>query len=160
MHIELPKNVLLLLLQIITMGFIKEFKEFALQGNLVDMAIAFVMGGAFGKVVTAFVEKVFAPIISLMMGGVDLSSKKIILHAGVEAVKDASGKESVAAVPELAIHWGEFVTATIDFLVVALFMFFIIKIMNKMKKKQAEAEAAGPSNTDSLLMEIRDALKK
>ena len=160
MHKVLPKNVLLLLLKIITMGFIKEFKEFASQGNLVDMAIAFVLGGAFGKVVTAFVEKVFAPVISLMMGGVDLNSKKIILQASVDAIKDSSGKESTAAIPELAIHWGEFVTATIDFLIIALVMFIIIKTMNKMKKKQAEAEAAGPSNTDSLLMEIRDALKK
>ena len=132
---------------------IKEFKEFALKGNLVDMAIAFVMGGAFGKVVTAFVEKMFAPITGLLMGGIDLNTKKYILREGV---KDASG---AVTTPELAIEWGGFITACIDFILVAFVMFMIIKAMNKMKKKQEEAPAA-PSSTDALLMEIRDSLKK
>ncbi len=135
------------------MGMIKEFKEFALKGNLVDMAIAFVMGGAFGKVVTAFVEKIFAPITGLLMGGIDLNSKKYLLR---EEVKDSAG---VVTTSELAIHWGEFITACIDFIIVAFVMFMIIKAMNKMKKKQEEAPA-GPSSTDALLMEIRDSLKK
>lgn len=135
------------------MGMIKEFKEFALKGNLVDMAIAFVMGGAFGKVVTAFVEKMFAPITGLLLGGIDLNSKKYILRDGV---KDASG---AVTTPELAIEWGAFITACIDFIVVAFVMFMIIKAMNKMKKKQEEAPA-GPSSTDALLIEIRDSLKK
>ena len=132
---------------------IKEFKEFALKGNLVDMAIAFVMGGAFGKVVTAFVEKVFAPITGLLMGGIDLNSKKYLLR---DEVKDSAGAVTTS---ELAIHWGEFITACIDFIIVAFIMFMIIKAMNKMKKKQEEAPA-GPSSTDALLMEIRDSLKK
>ena len=135
------------------MGMIKEFKEFALKGNLVDMAIAFVMGGAFGKVVTAFVEKVFAPITGLLMGGIDLNSKKYLLR---DEVKDSAGAVTTS---ELAIHWGEFITACIDFIIVAFVMFMIIKAMNKMKKKQEEAPA-GPSSTDALLMEIRDSLKK
>lgn len=135
------------------MGMIKEFKEFALKGNLVDMAIAFVMGGAFGKVVTAFVERMFAPITGLLLGGVDLNSKKYILREGV---KDASG---TVTTPELAIEWGAFLTACIDFIVVAFVMFMIIKAMNKMKKKQEEVPA-GPSSTDALLIEIRDSLKK
>ena len=135
------------------MGMIKEFKEFALKGNLVDMAIAFVMGGAFGKVVTAFVEKVFAPITGLLMGGIDLNSKKYLLR---DEVKDSAGAVTTS---ELAIHWGEFITACIDFIIVAFIMFMIIKAMNKMKKKQEEAPA-GPSSTDALLMEIRDSLKK
>jgi len=86
------------------MGFVKEFKEFALKGNLVDMAIAFVMGGAFGKVVTAFVEKMFAPITGLLLGGIDLNSKKIILKEGVAEVKDAAGAVTTPAVAELAIQ--------------------------------------------------------
>lgn len=141
------------------MGFIKEFKDFAIKGNLVDMAIAFVMGGAFGKVVTAFVEKMFAPITGLLLGGIDLNSKKLVLKDAVAEVKDAAGVVTTKAAPELAINWGEFITACIDFIIVAFVMFLIIKAMNKMKKKQEEAPA-GPSSTDALLMEIRDSLKK
>lgn len=126
------------------------------------MAIAFVMGGAFGKVVTAFVEKMFAPITGLLMGGIDLNSKKWILKHAVEEVKDASGAVSTPAAPELAIEWGAFITACIDFLIVAFVMFMIIKSMNALKKKQEEAPAppAEPSSTDQLLREIRDSLKK
>jgi large conductance mechanosensitive channel len=128
----------------------KEFKEFALKGNLIDTAIAFVMGAAFGKVVTSFVEKMFAPIVGLLLGGVDLADKKIVLRA---AEGDA---------PEVAIAWGEFITATIDFLVVAFVMFLVIKAMNAAKRKQAEAAPAPPPGpTDlELLSEIRDLLKK
>ncbi len=128
----------------------KEFKEFALKGSLIDTAIAFVMGAAFGKVVTAFVEKMFAPITSLLLGGVDLTQQKIVLRAAEE------GKA------EVAIAWGEFITACIDFLVVALVMFVIIKAINAAKRKEAEVAPApppGPSETD-LLAEIRDLLKK
>lgn len=137
----------------------KEFRDFAMKGNLVDMAIAFVMGGAFGKVVTAFVEKMFAPITGLIMGGINLNEKKLVMKEAVAEVKDASGAVTTAGSPELAIHWGEFITACIDFIIVAFVMFLIIKAMNKMKKKQEEAPA-GPSSTDQLLMEIRDQLKK
>lgn len=132
---------------------LKEFKEFALKGNLVDMAIAFVMGGAFGKVVSAFVEKMFAPIIGLLMGGIDLADKKFVIK---EAVLDAAGKETA---PAVAIEWGLFVTALIDFIIVAFVMFMIIKAMNKMKKPEPEAAPAGPSQ-EQLLAEIRDLLKK
>jgi len=141
------------------MGFLKEFKEFALKGNLVDMAIAFVMGGAFGKVVTAFVEKMFAPITGLIMGGIDLNSKKYVLKESVAEVKDATGAVTTKASPELAIHWGEFITACIDFIIVAFVMFMIIKAMNKMKKAKEEAPAAPPEDI-TLLREIRDSLKK
>ena len=141
------------------MGFLKEFKEFALKGNLVDMAIAFVMGGAFGKVVTAFVEKMFAPITGLIMGGIDLNSKKYVLKEAVAEVKDATGAVTTKASAELAIHWGEFITACIDFIIVAFVMFMIIKAMNKMKKAKEEAPAAPPEDI-TLLREIRDSLKK
>lgn len=143
------------------MGFIKEFKEFAIKGNLVDTAIAFVMGAAFGKVVSAFVEKMFSPIVGLLMGGVDLADKKLVVKGGVAEVKDAAGTVISPAVEEVAIQWGSFITAAIDFLVVAFVMFLIIKAMNKMKKAEEPAPAApaGPTQ-EQLLGEIRDLLKK
>lgn len=144
------------------MGMFKEFKEFALKGNLIDMAIAFVMGAAFSKVVTAFVEKMFAPLVGLLMGGVDLTEKKLVVKDGVAEEKDEAGKVVVAAVEEVAIEWGLFVTAVIDFALVAFVMFLIIKAMNQLKRKEAEAPAAAPapSNEERLLSEIRDLLKK
>ena len=105
------------------MGMIKEFKEFALKGNLIDTAIAFVMGAAFGKVVSAFVEKMFSPLVGLLMGGVDLTKKKFVVKEGVAEIKDAAGAVITPAVNEVAIQWGAFITATIDFLVVAFVMF-------------------------------------
>jgi large conductance mechanosensitive channel len=138
---------------------LKEFKEFALKGNLVDTAIAFVMGAAFGKVVTAFVEKCFAPITGLLMGGIDLADKKFVLKDAVAEMKDAAGAVTVPGSAELAIEWGGFITATIDFLVVAFVMFMIIKMMNKMKK-EAPAEAPAPTPSESLLQEIVNELKK
>ncbi|VXB42717.1 Large-conductance mechanosensitive channel [Flavobacterium sp. 9AF] len=133
---------------------LKEFKEFALKGNLVDMAIAFVMGGAFGKVVTAFVEKMFAPIIGLLLGGIDLNDKKLVLK---DAIVDTTG---AVTTPEVAIEWGTFLTAVIDFTIVAFVMFLIIKAMNKLKKPaEAPAAPAGPTQ-EELLIQIRDLLKK
>jgi len=140
------------------MGFTKEFKDFAMKGNLVDIAVAFVMGGAFGKVVTSFTEGMVSPLIGLL-GGKDLSQKVWVIKEGMKESTDASGK-IIAAVPDVAVKWGEFLTATIDFIIVAFVMFLVIKAINKMKKKQEEAPAAGPSSTDALLMEIRDSLKK
>ena len=134
------------------MGFIKEFKEFAMKGSLVDIAVAFVMGAAFGKVITAFTEGVVSPLIG-MIGGEDLSKKMYVLK---EAVVDGTGKIASEAV---AVKWGDFLTAVINFIIVAFVMFLVIKAINSMKKKQAEAPA-GPSSTDALLMEIRDSLKK
>lgn len=134
------------------MGFMKEFKDFAMKGNLVDIAVAFVMGGAFGKVITSFTEGIVSPLIGLIGGG-DLSKNMYVLK---EAVTDATGKVVTEAV---AIKWGDFLTAVINFILVALVMFLVIKAINNMKKKQDEAPTS-PSSTDALLMEIRDSLKK
>jgi len=134
------------------MGFIKEFKDFAMQGSLVDIAVAFVMGGAFGKVITSFTEGIVSPLIG-MISGADLSKNMYVLK---EAVTDASGKITAEAV---AVKWGDFLTAVINFIIVAFVMFLVIKSINSMKKKKEEAPA-GPSSTDALLMEIRDSLKK
>lgn len=134
------------------MGFIKEFKDFAMQGNLVDIAVAFVMGGAFGKVVSSFTDGIVSPLIG-MVGGTDFSKNMLVLK---DAVVDASGKVVTEAV---VLKWGDFLTAIINFIIVAFVMFLVIKGINRMKKKQ-EAAPAGPSSTDALLMEIRDSLKK
>jgi large conductance mechanosensitive channel len=134
------------------MGFLKEFKDFAMKGNLVDIAVAFVMGGAFGKVVTSFTEGIVSPLIG-MIGGADLSKN---LYELKPAVYDAAGKLVSEAV---ALKYGDFLTAIINFIIVAFVMFLVIKAINSMKKKEAAAPAE-PSSTDKLLTEIRDALKR
>lgn len=139
------------------MGMIKEFKEFAMKGNLVDMAVAFVMGGAFGKVVSSFIEGIVMPPISLLWGG-DLDGG-IVLREGVTAVVDEAGTVLTAEVAEVAIKYGAFVSALISFLIVAFVMFMLIKGINSMKKPEAPAPPAGPT-AEELLAEIRDALKK
>lgn len=144
------------------MGFVKEFKDFAMKGNLVDIAVAFVMGGAFGKVITSFTDGLIAPIIGLLTGGTDLTKNVYVLKEAVAEIKDATGNVTTAATPELALQWGIFVTALIDFIIVAFVMFLVIKAINNLKKKELEVPIAAPepSSTDKLLTEIRDALKK
>lgn len=135
------------------MGMIKEFKEFAMKGNLVDIAVAFVMGGAFGKVVTSFTEGIVSPLIGLI-GGADLSKKMFKLK---DTVIDATGKVTSEAV---FLKWGDFVTAIINFIIVAFVMFMVIKAINNMKKKEAAAPPPPPAEDIILLREIRDTLKK
>ena len=135
------------------MGMLKEFKEFAMKGNLVDIAVAFVMGASFGKVVTAFTGGLIAPLVG-MLTGKDLSQNKWILK---EEVKDAAGKITQS---EVALQWGAFLTAVIDFVIVAFVMFLIIKGINSLKKKEPEAPPPPTPEDVILLREIRDALKK
>lgn len=141
------------------MGMLKEFKDFAMKGNLVDIAVAFVMGGAFGKVVTSFTDGLVAPLVGLLTGGVDFNQKAYVIQKGVAEVKDAAGTVTTPAVAEIALKWGSFVTAIIDFVIVAFVMFLVIKAINSMKKKEEAAPAATPEDI-TLLREIRDALKK
>lgn len=144
------------------MGMLKEFKDFAVRGNLVDTAVAFVMGASFGKIVSAFVDGMVMPLVGQLTGGVDFSEKKWILTEEVAEVKDATGAVVTPAVAEVSIKYGVFITNLIDFIIVAFAVFMVIKAINKIKKKEAEAPAAPPepSSTDKLLMEIRDSLKK
>ena len=135
------------------MGMLKEFKEFAMKGNLVDIAVAFVMGAAFNKVVSAFTGGLIAPLVG-MLTGKDLSQNKWVIK---EEVKDAAG---AVTQPEVALLWGAFLTAIIDFLIVAFVMFLVIKGINSLKKKEA-APPPSPTPEDVILLrEIRDALKK
>ena len=135
------------------MGMISEFKDFAMKGNLVDMAVGFVMGTAFGTVVNSFINDVFMPAISPIMGGLDVGNMKYVM---TPAEFDAEGVEIAA---ETAVRYGQFINAFISFLIVAFVMFMIIKAMNKAKKAEEEAPAAPPAN-EVLLAEIRDLLKK
>jgi large conductance mechanosensitive channel len=136
------------------MGMIKEFKDFALKGNLVDIAVGFVMGAAFKQVVTSFTGGIVSPLIGLVLK-TDLKELKYIAREGVA---DAAGKVT----GEVAVLYGEFLTNVIDFIIVAFVMFVIIKGINATKKKEeapAPVAPAGPSQED-LLAEIRDLLAK
>lgn len=136
------------------MGMLKEFKEFAMKGNLVDMAVAFVMGGAFGKVTTAFIDGMVMPLVGQFTGGVDFNDKKLVL---TPETRDAAGE---VVGQEVAVKWGTFVTVAIEFLVIAFVMFMVIKAINRMKRAEPAPPPPGPSNEEKLLMEIRDALKQ
>ncbi|MBS1627956.1 MAG: large-conductance mechanosensitive channel protein MscL [Bacteroidetes bacterium] len=145
------------------MGMMKEFKEFAMRGNLVDVAVAFVMGAAFGKIVSSFVDGIVMPLVGMLTGGIDFNDKKIILKDALPEVKDATGNIVTKAVAEVSVKYGTFITNVIDFIIVAFAVFMVIKGINAMKKKEAAAAPAAPpepSSTDKLLTEIRDALKK
>lgn len=146
------------------MAFIKEFKEFAMRGNLIDTAVAFVMGASFGKIVSAFVDGMVMPLIGMLTGGIDFNDKRLVLKDAVAEIKDAAGKVVTKAIPEVSVKYGVFITNVIDFVIVAFAVFLVIKAINSAKKKQettpAPAVPPEPSNTEKLLMEIRDALKK
>ncbi len=134
------------------MGMLKEFKEFAMKGNLVDIAVAFVMGAAFNRVVTSFTGGLISPLIG-MLTGKDLTQNKWVIQ---EQIKDAAG---TITQPEVALLWGAFLTAIIDFIIVAFVMFLIIKAINSLKKSEPVAAPPTPEEV-ILLREIRDALKK
>ncbi len=126
---------------------IKEFKKFAMKGNVVDLAVGVVIGGAFGKIVSSFVSDIIMPPIGLLTGGVDFSNLAITL-------KKASGN-----IPAVTINYGLFINSVIDFLIIAFSIFVVIKQLEKLKK-QEEKEMAKPTEEILLLREIRDLLKK
>ena len=136
------------------MSMLKEFKEFAMKGSLIDTAIAFVMGAAFATVSSSFINGIFMPIVALIFQVGDMDGMKIVLKG---AVTDAAG---VVTTPETAIMYGTFLGATINFIIVAFIMFMVIKGMNATKKKEEVAAPAPPPAQEVLLTEIRDLLKK
>ncbi|GGK39591.1 large-conductance mechanosensitive channel [Lutibacter litoralis] len=135
------------------MGMIKEFKDFAMKGNLVDIAIGFVMGAAFKSVVTSFTGGIVSPLVGLIFNS-DFKDLKYIAKEGV-------ANEAGEIVGEVAVLYGDFLTNVIDFIIVAFVMFMVVKAVNATKKKEVPAPAApkGPSQED-LLVEIRDLLAK
>ncbi len=148
------------------MGLMKEFKEFALKGNVLDLAVAVIVGGAFGKIVSSLIGDVIMPVVGMAMGKVDLSKYKIVMSPGVAEVKDGSGNVTTAAVAEVAIRLGTFLNVIVDFVILAFCIFMVVKIFNAAKKrfdKQEAAAPAAPAPTPEdvlLLREIRDALKQ
>ena len=142
------------------MSMMKEFKEFAMKGNLVDIAVAFVMGAAFGKIVTSFVDGIVMPLVGMLTGGIDFNSKVWVLKDAVPEVKSAPGIAGAKAIAEVSVKYGTFITNVLDFIIVAFCVFMIIKAINRNKKAEPAPAPPPPSSTDKLLMEIRDELKK
>jgi large conductance mechanosensitive channel len=132
---------------------LKEFKEFAMRGNVVDLAIGVIIGAAFGKIVTSLVNDVLMPPIGLLLGNVDFSNLFLNLNGNYETVEAATS----AGAP--IIKYGLFINTVIDFVIVAFVIFLLVKGINRLKKQQEAAPPPGPSAQEKLLMEIRDVLK-
>ena len=136
------------------MGMMSEFKEFAMRGNVIDLAVGVVIGAAFGKIVPVLVDNVIMPPIGWLIGGVDFSELVVTLQ---EASVDAAGE----AVPAVVIGYGEFINALIQFIIVAFAIFMVVKAINRLNRKPEEPEAPeAPSEDVLLLREIRDSLKR
>lgn len=131
------------------MSIIKEFREFAMRGNVVDLAVGVIIGAAFGKIVSSLVSDIIMPPLGLLIGGVDFKQFSLVL-------RDAQGD-----IPAVIMHYGVFIQNIFDFVIVAFAIFMAIKLMNKMRRKQedAPAEPPKPSAEETLLTEIRDLLK-
>ena len=132
------------------MSMMQEFKSFAMRGNVVDMAVGIVIGGAFGKIISSFVADVIMPPIGVLVGGVEFTNLAIVIQ---EAAGDAAA---------VTINYGKFIQSMIDFLIIAFAIFMVVKAMNSLKKKEEEApaEPPSPSKEEVLLTEIRDALRQ
>ena len=143
------------------MGFLKEFKEFAVKGNVMDMAVGVIIGGAFGKIVTSVVNDIIMPPIGLLVGGVDFADMKLTMK---QAVLDAAGE---VVSPAVTWNYGAFIQQVVDFTILAFCVFILVKLINSLnKKKEAPAPAPAPapepqpSKEEVLLTEIRDLLKE
>ncbi len=132
------------------MSLISEFKAFAVRGNVVDMAVGIIIGAAFGKIVSSFVDGVVMPPLGLLIGGVDFTDLAIVL------------KDAVGDTPAVLLRYGAFIQTVVDFLIIAFAIFMAIKAINQLKRKEAEAPSAppAPSKEELLLTEIRDLLKE
>jgi large conductance mechanosensitive channel len=135
-------------------SFIKEFKTFAIKGNVIDLAVGTIIGAAFGKIVTSVINDIIMPPIGMVLGGTKFNNLKVVLK---HAHKDSTGAEQ----PEVAIMYGNFIQTALDFTILAFIIFLMVKAINKLKRKQEETPAppAEPTNEEKLLAEIRDLLK-
>ena len=152
------------------MGFIQDFKAFAMKGNVIDMAVGVIIGGAFGKIVTSLVNDIIMPPIGILVGGVDFKDLKLVLQSSQEEVLNEAGEVITPAVAEVTLNYGNFLQQSFDFLIIAFSIFCMIRIITKlgeMRKKEEEAAAKAapapapkPSAEEKLLTEIRDLLKE
>ena len=133
--------------------FLEEFKAFAMRGNVIDMAVGVVIGGAFGKITTSIVNDIIMPLISMLTGGVDFSAWKWVLK---EAVLGADG---AVVTPEVAVNFGSTIAVIVDFIIIAFAVFCMVKALNNLHRKKEEP-APEPSAEEKLLAEIRDLLKE
>lgn len=129
------------------MSLVKEFKEFAIKGNVIDLAVGVVIGAAFGKIVSSFVADIITPPLGVLTGGVNFSSLQFVL------------KEAVADKPAVAIKYGVFLQASFDFMLVALAIFAMVKLVNRLRREEEAKPPPEPPASDKLLAEIRDLLK-
>ncbi len=138
--------------------FLNDFKEFALKGNVIDMAVGVIVGGAFGKIVTSLVNDILMPVISIITGGDGYKNLKYVITEGRPAA------DGVAAVEEVAVNYGLFIQNIVDFIIIALCIFIALRVtmkfMHKEKEAEAEAPAPEPSTEEKLLTEIRDILRE
>lgn len=136
------------------MSILREFKDFAVRGNVVDLAVGVIIGGSFGKIVSALVDKIMMPVVGVLTGGVDFSEQKLVLQS---AAIDAAG---VVSRPEVAIGYGDFLNTLFQFVIVAFCLFAVIKAMNRLKREEVVSPTATvpPPPQELLLMEIRDLL--
>jgi len=133
------------------MSMVSEFRDFIARGNVVDLAVGVIIGGAFGKIVTGLVDQIVMPPIGLITGGIDFSDLKWVLKPA----------DAVAKKPEVAISYGAFINTLIQFFIIAVVIFLLVKLVNSLRRKEAEMPAApaAPTPTEQLLTEIRDTLK-
>ncbi|WP_366145423.1 large-conductance mechanosensitive channel protein MscL [Duncaniella sp.] len=140
------------------MSLIKEFKEFAMRGNVIDMAVGVVIGAAFGKIISSLVDDIIMPLVGVATGGMNFTDYKFVIQ---QAVIDGTTQEVIK--PEVTLNWGTWIQTIVDFLIVAFCIFIAIKAINQLKRKEAEPapEAAPePTKEEVLLTEIRDLLKE
>ena len=129
------------------MSFLKEFREFAMRGNVVDMAVGVIIGGAFGKIVSSLVSDIFMPVLGILTGGIDFKDMKFVLE------------QAQGDIPAVTLNYGMFIQNVVDFIIIAFAIFMMIKMINKVRKPE-EKKPAGPTAEEKLLTEIRDLLKE
>lgn len=136
--------------------FLNEFKQFAMKGNIIDMAVGVIIGGAFGKIVSSLVNDIIMPVMSIMTGGDGYKNLKYVITQGQAAT------DTQAAIEEVAVNYGLFIQNIVDFLIIAFSIFVALRVIMKFKKKEEEAPAPAPapSKEEALLTEIRDLLKQ
>ena len=145
--------------------FLQEFKAFAMKGNVVDMAVGVIIGGAFGKIVTSVVNDLIMPVVGMLVGGVNFTNLKLVMKDAVPEQLNEAGEVIKEAVPAVTLNYGNFLQQTFDFLIIAFSVFLFVRLIGKLsRKKEAEkpapAPAPEPSAEEKLLTEIRDLLKE